>query len=161
MLVPLVMKDDALLLIFTQRSTNVLNHKGEISFPGGAHESGDSTLLDTARRETREELGIDIKAEEVVGALDEVYTHVSNYVIIPYVAVLEHAPALKPSPREVDRIIEIPLWDLLDPRKVKAEEKWLEGRPWPLYFYTYGGYTIWGATARILTQLLELVARIA
>jgi 8-oxo-dGTP pyrophosphatase MutT (NUDIX family) len=154
-MVPLLELDEPALL-FTRRTELVRDHKGEISFPGGVRHADDPDLVTTALRETEEELGIDRNAFEVVGTLTPVQTFVSGYVIAPFVGLLTERPELRPSPIEIDEVLE------LDVSRLAAEERAVEpedaprGVP-PMYVYEVDGNTVWGATGRIVHGFLEVL----
>jgi len=157
-LIPFFEEANAPHLLFTRRSTAVLEHGGEISFPGGALEPQDASLLHTALRETREEIGLTVAADAVLGALPPVSTMVSNYSVTPFVAVLEALPALQLNRHEIEAMLHVPLAHLRDPANLREEERQLGGTTRRLYFYDYGPHVIWGATGRILHELLELLS---
>ncbi len=145
-------------LLFTRRSLDLSAHRGEISFPGGAREGGDATLAQTALRETYEELGLDPVAVEVLGPLPHVVASVSNFLIAPYVGWLEQGlPLLVPNVAEVAEVIEAPLAALAEPAIYHTEFWERAGRTHTVHFYDFGEYRIWGATARMLHSLLELL----
>lgn len=144
-------------LLFTVRSTALARHSGEISFPGGKRDPGDVSLLATALREANEEIGLDAARVTPLGELAPVFTVVSNYVISPQVALVSgqiEAIAPSPNPAEVAEIIDAPLVALADPAICRAEEWVRLGRRHTVYFFHFGPYRIWGATAFILTDLL-------
>lgn len=144
-------------VLLTRRSSDLPEHGGQISFPGGAPEPGDRSLLETALRETREELGCDTGALEVVGELPPVYIIVTNFLVAPFVAVSAAPPVCRPDPAEVDKLIELPLSHLKRPGAV-AEEVWeLRGRKARVPFYRFGPHKIWGATARMLAMLAAAI----
>jgi 8-oxo-dGTP pyrophosphatase MutT (NUDIX family) len=140
-------------IVFTQRTETVSNHRGQISLPGGARESRDGSLEVTALRETHEELGIDPAQVQIVGRLEDEYVIVSNFLIAPYVGVLNHEPGFVPNPREVAAVIEIPLEGLRDPT-IFREEDWFRPEMPRMQFYSVNGHEIWGATARIIRKFL-------
>jgi 8-oxo-dGTP pyrophosphatase MutT (NUDIX family) len=150
-LVPLV-EDPAPSLLFTLRTDLVLHHKGEISFPGGVRHDQDSDLMTTALRETEEELGIPPSAVEVLGTLPPVHTMVSGYVIVPFVGWLAELPPLTPSPVEVAEVLQL---DLARLSKVEREVLSGGGRSW--HAYELDGNLVWGATGRVLHQLLGVL----
>jgi len=154
-LVPLFVKSQELWLLFTKRSDKLLNHRGQVSFPGGAHEPDDRDLKETALRETEEELGLERKQIVLLGRLSPIITTTSFYVE-PYVAAIPYPVELKPSPDEIEALWEIPISALMTPTAV--EERTFEGRDRPVLFYHYGQKTVWGATARILSELLDVLA---
>jgi 8-oxo-dGTP pyrophosphatase MutT (NUDIX family) len=133
-------------LLFTVRSDQVRDHRGEISFPGGVRHGDDSDLLATALRETEEELGIGRDAFDVVGALPPTHTVVSGYVIQPFVGVLAGRPAMTPSPVEIAEVLEVEV------DRLAAVEQ--EVQSW--FAYPLDGYLVWGATGRIVHAFLEI-----
>ena len=141
-------------IVFTRRTENVATHKGQISLPGGAVEPFDESPLQTALRETREELGIRPDQVTVVGELEPVYTVVSNFIIKPFVARLASRPNYRPDPIEVAEIIEVPLSALRNPDIYWQEERLGPDGPKAVHFFKYNQHVIWGATARILTHFL-------
>ena len=148
-------------LLFTRRTDLVEHHKGQICFPGGAREEGDSDLLRTALRETSEEVGVRPEDVEPIGQLDDIVTFGSNFVISPYVGVLFVPP---PYPfdharHEVEEVLEVPLEHLLDSGNVVREVRRLGERDIEMQSYRFGDQVIWGATARILKQLLDLLSK--
>ena len=145
-------------VVLTRRSAHLRNHRGEVSFPGGRQEDGDVDLAATALREAQEEIGLDPATVEVVGRLDRLSTFTSRSEIHPFVGLLEGPPEhLVAQPSEVELILHVPLADLLDPAAFH-EERWTfpSGVNRPLFFYEIEGDTIWGATGRMLTQLLAI-----
>lgn len=148
--------DDGPTVVLTRRAQHLRNHRGEVSFPGGRQEP-DETLVEAALREACEEVGLPRRGLEVVGELDHLSTFSSQSAIAPFVAVLDHVPELEPNPAEVERILRVPLAELLLP-EVFREERWrLPSADRPIYFFELVGDTIWGATARMLRQLLAIV----
>ena len=156
-LVPLLVREGALHILFTKRPTTLRHHAGQYSFPGGSRDPEDVTPLHTALRETQEELGIDVSGVRVLGALDEVPT-LTEFRIQPFVGVLPPGAQYRPSPDEVELILEVPLLHLMDPAIRRTETRSLRGYDYEVDFYTYGSHTIWGATGRILRNLLGLAA---
>lgn len=145
-------------VILTRRSAHLRNHRGEVSFPGGRQDDTDADLVATALREAQEEIALDATTVEVVGRLDRLSTFTSRAEIHPFVGLLPGRPEhLVAQPSEVQRILHVPLADLLHPDAFH-EERWTfpNGVDRPLFFYEIEGDTIWGATARMLTQLLSL-----
>ena len=133
------------------------HHKGQISFPGGGRHPEDSTLMDTAIRESWEEIGLNPQDAEVLGELDDIATYTSNFVISPFVAAIPYPYEFRASPYEVEEIIEVPLSVLLDTRNFSQEVVSLGDQLILQYFYRHGDRVIYGATARILKQFLEVV----
>jgi 8-oxo-dGTP pyrophosphatase MutT (NUDIX family) len=159
-LVPLVVRAGVPHVLFTRRAATLPSHRGEISFPGGARDPEDRTLVETALREAWEELGIPRERVRVLGVLAPVFTVVSNFLITPVVGWLGDEPlGLTPNPGEVDDVIEAPLAALADPAIFHAE-RWVRlGHSHDVYFYDFGTVRIWGATGRILHQFLNLLPR--
>ena len=145
-------------LLFTRRTTQLRKHSGEISFPGGSRDPGDDTLLMTALRESYEELAFDLTRIEAVGALEPVFSAVSNFLVAPFVGWLgEGAPHVVPNPAEVAEVIYAPLHALADPA-IFHEEIWTRGGvEHTVYFFDLGPHRIWGLTGRILRSLLGLL----
>ena len=144
-------------ILLTKRSQLVANHRGEISLPGGSADGGDESSMETALRETWEEVGIRVQGTQVLGGLDEIYTAKSNYLISPYVAYVESLDQIRPSEQEIVGVLEVPLGVLLDPANRREALREIDGAPRRIQFYAYDDQEIWGATARILDQFLEAV----
>jgi len=153
-LVPLFVRENQLWVLFTRRTDTVEHHRGQISFPGGGQEPGDTTLLQTALRETEEELGISREDVRHLGSLSPIVT-ITNFYVEPYVAAIPQPYVFRPAETEIAEVVEVPLSALLDPAVL--EQKTLPGRPETILFYHYGSHVIWGATARILAELLDVL----
>lgn len=156
-LVPLLGSPDNPTLLLCERSTDVLEHKGEICFPGGSIERHDRGAVDAALREAQEELALSRELVSVVGLLDDVETTVSNYTITPVVGYVEGNPTLVPDPLEVSRILTVPIMRLLEPGVEVIAQTEYGGVVKTRYSYMLDGNKIWGATARIVHSLLELL----
>ena len=145
-------------VLFTVRSELVEHHKGQISFPGGAHDPGDRDLAHTAVRETFEEIGVAMGHVEILGQLDEMIT-VSNFLVRPFVGRITQAGPypFAHSEIEVAEILEVPLTHLRDGVNIVVEPRMYQGREIQAYSYRFGDHLIWGATARILKQFLDLL----
>jgi 8-oxo-dGTP pyrophosphatase MutT (NUDIX family) len=150
-LVPLFVRDAKLWILFTRRTESVEHHRGQISFPGGTEEAGDESLFATAVRETQEELAVAPSDIIALGALSPIVT-VTNFYVEPYVAAVPQPYVWKPAEAEIAEVIEAPIAALMDPAIL--EQKPMPGREEPILFYHYGKHVIWGATARILSELL-------
>ena len=155
-LVPLVDRGEPH-LVFTKRTEHVGTHKGQISFPGGTLEPGDTSLLAAALRECEEEVGLPRAAVEPLGALDDTETVATQFVITPWVGVIRGRVAWRPDGEEIERVIEVPFAALVDRANVRVEHLEREGVVREMYFYDYRGETIWGATARIVKHYLDLL----
>lgn len=141
-------------VLLTKRPAHLSSHAGEVSFPGGAVEDGEDPEA-AAVREAREEVGLSGGALSVVGDLPALPTVGSRYVITPVVATLPGRPRLRPHPGEVERILTPALAALVAPGALHAEEWEIGGRWRPVLFVRTGGDVVWGATARILDELLR------
>lgn len=147
-------------IVFIRRASTLRAHSGEIAFPGGGVDATDSSVVIAALREAQEEIGLEADRVEVLGLLHPVFTVVSNYLIIPVVAYLPQGLGiLQLQAAEVTEIILASLSGLIDPTVTHFHtERWSrDGRTRIVYFYDYGEYRIWGATARILNGLLEVL----
>lgn len=156
-LVPLFEREGVPHALFTRRPVTLRTHAGQISFPGGTRDASDATPLHTALREAEEELGIPPEAVKVLGLLDEIPT-ITEFRIAPFVGLIPGDLPYRPNPEEIAEIIEVPLPHLLDAATFRVEQFEVRGRPRDVYFYDYQGHTIWGATARILRDLLQIVS---
>ncbi len=156
-LVPLHGWPDEPGLIFTERRADMRRHAGEISFPGGRRDDADADLIATALREAREEIGLDPAAVEVCGALPPAATFVTGYRIHPYVGLVADPSELdlEPNPSEVETVLAFSLQGLRDGYEMRR----LVRRGVPIHTPTYevDGHLIWGATARILGDLLARI----
>lgn len=155
-LVPLVHAASGAALVLTKRTDSVEHHKGQISFPGGGVEDGESPL-EAALRETHEEIGVPPREVRVLGELDDEEAAVSGFVLTPFVGTVPYPNRLRISPREVRAVLVVSVRTLLDPRNVRTEVWERRGAPFVMYFYTAGREVIWGATARIIARFLEVV----
>ena len=150
-LLPIVARETPSLLL-TRRTETLARHSGQISFPGGRSEVGDLSPVETALRETFEETGIAPGFVAVAGYLDRYLTG-TGFDIQPVVGVLAQDFTLKPDPREVAHVFEVPLAFLLDPANRRRESRHIAGRDRRFYAFTYEGHEIWGATAAIIVDL--------
>jgi 8-oxo-dGTP pyrophosphatase MutT (NUDIX family) len=158
-LVALFVQDGATHLLVIRRASTLRAHSGEMGFPGGAYEDGDGSLVTTALREACEEIGLAPERVEVLGLLPPVFTVVSNFFILPVVASLPAGPGqLVLQTSEVAEVFFLPVHALADPQIAHTEIWTRGGIAHPVYFYDYGALRIWGATGRILTTLLQLLA---
>jgi 8-oxo-dGTP pyrophosphatase MutT (NUDIX family) len=156
-LMPLFKKDGQYHLLFIQRTERVKTHKGQISFPGGAYEKEDCTLLNTALRETYEEVGVSPTDVKVLGELDDMATAGGNYTITPFVGMIPYPYTFKLDEWETEELIMVPISALQDNNCFSEGTTIVDGKEVETYFYQYGKKIIWGATARILKQFLEIV----
>jgi 8-oxo-dGTP pyrophosphatase MutT (NUDIX family) len=156
-LLPVYEKDDEYYIVLTKRSEDLLYHKGQVSFPGGAFEDGDRDLCETALRESFEETGIRAGDVEVLGCLDDQATLTSNFSITPFVGAIPYPYEFRVNRIEVEELIEASVTSLLDPANFSPETPDMNGNLHPWGYYRYGRHNITGITARILKQLLDLV----
>jgi mutator protein MutT len=154
-LIPLIRTPDGWSILFTQRAENLAAHSGQISFPGGALEDGE-TLEQAAIREAEEEVGIPPSAVELIGRLDDVITH-SGFLVAPFVGVIHQPVEYVMQEAEVVEVFEVPLEALLDTRNPEVRYVAFREKKYPAYFYHYGRYEIWGLTGRMLKAFLDLV----
>ena len=144
-------------ILFTLRAAHLSRHAGEMSFPGGVQEPGES-LVDTALREASEEIGLDPLEPVVLGALPPIHTRVSGFLVVPWVAALGTVPVLAASDHEIEAIVELPIARLGEaerPMELPVDG----GRTWTGWAYEVDGTTVWGATGWILHGFLEIVRR--
>jgi len=141
------------ILVLTERRHDLRKHAGEISFPGGRRDDGEDLVV-TALREAEEEIGLDRTMVKVVGALAPIGTMVTGYRVYPFVGVIDHLPHWTPQVTEVAAVLELSLADLVASRKYKP----VRGMPLPTLSFTVDGHVVWGATARILDQLIKRLA---
>lgn len=157
-LVPLYRNEDAWHVLFTQRTHLVETHKGQVSFPGGRVDPEDADRTATALREAEEEIGLRRDDVTVLGQLDELMT-VTQYRITPVVGVFPWPYGFVLSEAELSAVFGVPLAWLADPTNLEIQyrEPMAPGPKVPVYYLHYGQYTIWGATARILINLLDVL----
>lgn len=153
-LLPLYQREECDYLLFTQRTTHLEHHAGEISFPGGGYDVGDVNLSATALRETEEELGIAQAQITVLGRLDDFYS-IHGYHVVPFIGTIPVPDNLRPDPFEIAGTFEAPLNHLRDPSVHRVEDWQHRGRCHQVDFYQFGQHVIWGMTAAILRQFLE------
>jgi 8-oxo-dGTP pyrophosphatase MutT (NUDIX family) len=155
-LVPLFKKGEDCHLLFTKRSEEVKYHKGEISFPGGVADQQDSELEETALREAFEEIGLKESDVQIIGLLDDTVTR-TEFIVTPIVGLFPYPYPFKISEVEISELIEVPLASLLDEECFGEREIIRGDQKEVVYAYQYGKHAIWGATARILKQFLDLI----
>jgi 8-oxo-dGTP pyrophosphatase MutT (NUDIX family) len=152
-LVPLIVGDAGSDLLFTRRTDHVETHKGQISFPGGMTDKGDSDIVHTSLREAHEELGIAAELVEIRGILDDLAVP-SGFIITPVVGTLRSIPPLVPNPREVAEAFTVPLGFFCNPANGRSELRDFQGGKREVWFYQHGEHNIWGATAMIVRSLM-------
>ena len=152
-LIPLVEVDGDVQVLLTRRSMQMRSHRGEISFPGGRLDPGE-TPIETALREAHEEVGLDPAVPVIVGELAHLSTIVSRSYIVPIVSVLPERPDVEPRTGEVDRVMWTSLSDLTSPGTYRLERWGTPPLDRPLHFFELDDETVWGATAHMLVDLL-------
>ncbi|WP_373086206.1 CoA pyrophosphatase [Sneathiella sp.] len=155
-LVPIVVREGGLSVIFTRRATHLAKHAGQISFPGGRADAGDGSAVATALRESLEEIALDPGLVEVVGSLST-YVTVTRYSVTPVVGLVKPSFTLVPEVGEVSEIFEVPLDFLLDERNRKKHSGFHNGIERHWYAIPFGNYYIWGATAGMIKDLSERI----
>lgn len=159
MLVPIVLHAAGLTVLFTQRTSHLKAHAGQVSFPGGRAEPGDASAEFTALREAQEEIGLEPGRVEILGRLPDYLTR-TGFRVTPVVGLIAPPLELAPDPREVQEIFEVPLSFLLDPANHGRETRELNGQTLGYYVMRHGGRTIWGATAGMLVNFYALLAAV-
>lgn len=156
-LIPIYKESGSYHVVFIRRTDTVKTHKGQISFPGGTCEKEDASLLETALRESYEEIGLKRDDVEILGELDDELTTTSNYIVTPFVGLIPWPYRFTRNSDEVDEILKIPLTALLDKDSLKPDTEVLDGIELASCAYHHDGRVIWGATARILNKFLDII----
>jgi 8-oxo-dGTP pyrophosphatase MutT (NUDIX family) len=156
-LIPLLYKDGELHVLLTERTEQVALHKGQVCFPGGTSQVEDDSLLETALREAWEETGLRPEDVELIGEIDDNVVASTGYVITPFVGFIPYPYAFHPNEQETKDIFCVPLAVLRNPERFRYEERAIGE-----YYYSgpvcdYDGHVIWGATARMLKHLVDLL----
>ncbi|AMV71052.1 CoA pyrophosphatase [Desulfuromonas carbonis] len=154
-LLPVYRRGDEETILFTRRTDHLEHHSGEISFPGGARHPEDPDLAATALRETEEEMGIARADVTLLGRLDDFYS-IHGYHVVPFVGTFSWPYPFRVNREEIASVIEIPVARLRDPAIFHSEDWLHQGRRHPVHFYLIDGQQIWGLTAAILKQYLDL-----
>jgi 8-oxo-dGTP pyrophosphatase MutT (NUDIX family) len=145
--------------VFIQRPDYEGVHGGQISFPGGMKELSDQNLVQTALREANEEVGVDTSGISVIGTLTPLFIPVSDILVTPVAGWIDEKPVYNLQTEEVVFLIEGSLEKFLDPSLVRIKVLKIRGRTRRIKYFDYNGYVIWGATAMILNELLEIMKR--
>ena len=156
-LLPLYETEAGPRFVLTKRTELVPTHKGQISFPGGGFQTADGDLHTTALRESEEEIGLRRGDVAVVGVLDDTVTAASAHIVRPFVGFIPYPYSFRLDSFEIERLVHLPLRPLMEPNCFREEIRERDGRPHSVYFFEYDGQTIWGLTARILKQFVEVV----
>ncbi len=154
-------KEQQVATVLIQRPEYDGAHSGQISFPGGRHESGDPDLAFTALREANEEIGVDPGLVNLKGRLTDLFIPPSNFIVTPFIGISESRPDFLPDPVEVAAILEFSLKDLLNPacREMKLISL-RDGQRLETPCYNMGGHIIWGATAMIISEMAEVIKQL-
>lgn len=155
-LVPVINRTQGPTLMFTQRTSHLHDHAGQISFPGGRVDEGDLSREATALREAEEETGLERSRVEIVGRLPD-YDIMTGFRVTPVVGWVEPPLDLRPDPFEVEKVFEVPLQFFLDPANHQAHSKDVKGYRRHYYAMPYEDYYIWGATAGMLRMLYHIL----
>jgi mutator protein MutT len=154
-LIPLIRSDVGWSILFTKRSENLASHSGQIAFPGGVVEPGE-TFEQAAVREANEEVGIPPNHVELIGRLDDVITH-SGFLVAPFVGVIHEPFDVIIQEAEVVEVFQVPIAALLNTKNPEVRYVAFRENKYPAYFYRHGQYEIWGLTGRMLKAFLDLV----
>jgi len=155
-LIPIVLHPEPVSILLTLRTHLVETHKGQVAFPGGVVDPEDGDVVETALRESEEEIGISRADVTVLGVMEDLATP-TGFLITPVVGVLAQLPRLHLNASEVAEAFTVPVEFLADPASCFSEVVELEGQRRLIYRFEFGGKTIWGATALIVRSLLELL----
>ena len=156
-LIPLFPKEKELHVLLTVRTHEVESHKGQISFPGGMQDAADSDAVHTALREAEEELGLHPRKVSVLGLLSD-FPVISRFIMTPVVGYLERQPLVRPNPMEVDEVFSVPLSFFQNEENARSQLLVRNGVSYTVWFYDYGRYTVWGATAAIMRDFIGVVS---
>jgi 8-oxo-dGTP pyrophosphatase MutT (NUDIX family) len=153
-LVPIVLAPEGACIVYTLRTSELQDHAGQVSFPGGSPEPQDESLLATALREAEEEVDLEPDLVEVIGELEEMYIPPSRFLVRPFVGLLSREAELAMAPEEVEAIFSVSLEELMSPEAFKKVAWEREGRLHEVPIFAVGGHEIWGATAAMTAGLL-------
>lgn len=152
--------EDKISLVLIKRALSNYVHSGQISFPGGKYEKSDKSLVDTAIRETNEEIGVVPEDIKILGSLTSLYIPVSNFMVYPAVGYLNSKPIFIPNPSEVQEVIEISLEKFVGLKYVSTLKMKIKNREINAPCYDINDFKIWGATAMIISEFAEILRRI-
>jgi 8-oxo-dGTP pyrophosphatase MutT (NUDIX family) len=154
-LMPIQEREDGDYLVLTKRAEELNHHRGQVAFPGGRVDAADGDELEAALRESHEEIGIDPSHVRVLGRLDQV-TAAYDFIVTPFVGVIPPSYEFRLNLAETAAVFSVPIAALMEPQAVKVADH-LSSRGEPVYHFYFNGWDIWGATARIIVQFLDLV----
>jgi len=152
---PLLMHNGCWHVLLTQRSQSLVEHSGQVAFPGGARDISDESLQSTALREMREEIGVDPRDVQVFGHLGDMPV-ITGYIVRLFVGQIAWPYNLKINPNEVDSIFKVPLSWLADPEHRSTQNRMYSGREFPvIFFHSYHGHQLWVASAEMMMVFLR------
>jgi 8-oxo-dGTP pyrophosphatase MutT (NUDIX family) len=154
-LMPIQLRQDGEHFVLTKRADQLNHHRGQVAFPGGRVDANDEGELAAALRETNEEIGINPADVQVLGRLDQV-TAAYDFVVTPFVGLIPAVYEFRVNPEETAAVFTIPIATLLDPSYLIVADH-LSSHGEPIYHFYIEGWDVWGATARMIVQFLELV----
>ncbi len=152
--------NNELCFVLTQRAKKMEYHSGQISLPGGSKDDEDKNLWETAKRETFEEIGIEITDENYIGKLTPLYIDVSNFMVYPFVSFLKKKPILKGNKTEVEKIYEVNFMEFFDPKNKYFSSIQLKEKKINFPYFELEGQEVWGATAMILQEFFEIFKKL-
>lgn len=155
-LIPVIERPAGLTVLLTERAAHLKHHGGQVSFPGGRMEASDRSIVETALRETHEEVGIEPSAVRIVGHLRTTLT-ITGYAVSPAVGLIETVSRYRPDPNEVAAVFEVPLDFLLDETVYERSVREFRGLKVPILEFRYGGQRVWGATALMLSSFIKKI----
>ena len=156
-LVPIILDGDEPHLLLTRRTDTLSTHKGQVAFPGGRTEEDDVDRTATALREAEEEVGLPRGHVDILGLLDDFPTVTGDTIVTPVIGVVRRLPPLRAEPGEVARIFQIPFSALQEKERWYIRQWDFEGKPHPVYYFDWDGETLWGLSAFITLQVLDLL----
>tara|TARA_Y100001970_G_C14255129_1_gene874766 strand:- start:1327 stop:1920 length:594 start_codon:yes stop_codon:yes gene_type:complete len=154
-LIPLIEIKGEIFVMFTERAKHLRSHPGQVSFPGGKQESRDANALDTALRETYEEIGLHPKKVEILGRLDQIVS-LYNYLVTPFVGVIPDRFEPKPNPDEIETVFKVPLSFFMNSKGHWAEEYETQSGKVLIHHFHFHHFDIWGLTAKLILRMLEI-----
>jgi|SRR5262245_47867400 len=154
-LIPIQERQDGDYVVLTKRADHLPTHRGQIAFPGGRVDAGDADIFDTALRETQEEIGLDRKGVKILGRLDE-FSAGYGLVVTPVVGVIPAHCEFRLDPAETTAVASVPIRALMEQPNFALDNRLSPGGH-PSYHFYVNGWDVWGVTARIIAQFLELV----